>query len=60
MLDPVTYRKVWDEYVDFLIKHPEAGQTAMLTECYSLKRQERLREVMLARSHIATSIIMLS
>lgn len=43
-LDPSTYRKVWDEYVDFLTKHPEAAATAMVTEIYSMTKTRELAE----------------
>lgn len=34
-MDPVTWRKVWNEYYQFYTKYPEANQTTVLTECYS-------------------------
>ena len=41
-LDPTTYRKVWDEYVDFVTKNPEVGGTAMLTEIYSMRKTREI------------------
>jgi hypothetical protein len=41
-LDSTTYRKVWDEYVDFVAKNPEAGATVMLTETYSMKKTREI------------------
>jgi hypothetical protein len=34
-LDPLAWRGVWNQYLDFYIKYAEANLTTILTECYS-------------------------
>ncbi|KAI1503405.1 FAD binding domain-containing protein [Biscogniauxia marginata] len=34
-MDPSAWRNVWNEYTSFLEEYPEAGNSSILTECYS-------------------------
>ncbi|POS70125.1 FAD binding domain-containing protein [Diaporthe helianthi] len=34
-MDPLAWRDVWNQYIDFYNKYAEANQTTILTECYS-------------------------
>ncbi|CAJ2507425.1 Uu.00g086110.m01.CDS01 [Anthostomella pinea] len=41
-MDPTAWRKVWNDYSAFVTDHPEAGNTTVLSECYSTMKVEAI------------------
>jgi hypothetical protein len=43
-LDPKALKEAWDLYVAFLEKHPDAGASFAMHECYSTKKVKEMAD----------------
>lgn len=41
-LNPTALRKAWETYLDFFAKNPDAAQSAIMIECYPIKKLEEV------------------